>query len=659
MSAMSRENRLDTTPEIPHQGQDEEQSSQFALLKSRRFLPFFLTQFFGALNDNLFKNALLVILVSAGVASSGDAAGGQTNMLVNMAAGLFILPFFLFSALAGQLADKYEKSTIIRRIKLVEIFIMLAGFAALWYNQTWLMMLVLFAMGTQSAFFGPVKYSIIPQHLTTAELVGGNAQIEMGTFVAILIGTIAGSLMAGGAQPAVLVGCVVVVVAVTGWLCSRAVPVAEAKAPGLAIDFNPVREGRELFRLAREKHAVLLAILGISWFWLIGAGYLTQIPNFAVTVLHGEPGLIALLLSAFTVGIAAGSLLCERMSGHKIEIGLVPFGAMGISVFGIDLYFAANAFAMNDYSGSTAVGVLAFLALPGAVRILLDLALIGLFGGFYIVPLYAMVQMRTDEARRARIIAFNNILNAFFMVLSSVLGIVFLGLVEIGIPAFYLIIALMNIAVAVFIFQQVPEFTMRFLIWLFSHSMYRVSHRGLENIPDKGAALIASNHVSYVDALLIAGAVRRPIRFIMYKPIFEIPVLNFIFRTGGAIPICSPKEDEMVYNAALDAIAAGLEKGDLLCMFPEGKLTRDGDLDEFRSGVERIIKRTPVPVVPMALQGLWGGFFSHSGLGVFKTPFHRFWSRIGIVAAEPVAADNVSAPALRDQILALRGDTYK
>ena len=623
-------------------------------------MPFFLTQFFGALNDNLFKNALLVILVSAGIANSDLATGGNsgadTNLLVNMAAGLFILPFFLFSALAGQLADKYEKSTIIRRIKAAEIFIMLGGFLALWYNQTWLMMLVLFAMGTQSAFFGPVKYSIIPQHLHRAELVGGNAQIEMGTFVAILIGTIAGSLMGGVDQPALLVGAAVLGVAIVGWLCSRSVPVAEANAPELVIDFNPVREARELFRMASEKHTVLLAITGISWFWLIGASYLTQAPNFAVAYLGGNSGLVALLLCGFTVGIATGSLLCERMSGHKVEIGLVPFGAIGISLFGIDLFFAAGSYQAAHVFGTTAVSVGTFFSQAGAIRVLLDLSLIGLFGGFYIVPLYAVVQARSDESKRARIIAFNNILNALFMVISSLLGILFLGVVDLEIPTFYLIIALMNIAVAVFIFQQVPEFTMRFLIWLFSHSMYRVKHEGLENIPDKGAAIIACNHVSYVDALLIAGAVRRPIRFIMYKPIFEIPVLNFIFRTGGAVPICSPKEDETIYLAAMEAIAEGLEKGDLFCLFPEGKLSRDGEVDEFRPGIERIIERTPAPIIPMALQGLWGGFFSHSGPGVFKTPFHRFWSRVNILVSKAVSPAELSAATLREQVLTLRGE---
>lgn len=606
-----------------------------------------MTQFAGALNDNLFKNALLVVVVSSALTSGL----GNPNTLTNLAAGLFILPFFLFSPLAGQLADKYDKATIIRRIKLVEIAIMVVAALAWWFHQWWGLMLLLFAMGMQSAFFGPIKYSIIPQHLRREELVAGNAQVEMGTFVAILLGTLGGTLLAGRSQPELLIGLAVVAVAVVGWWASRFIPPAPASAPELSVDWNPLREAWALYGLARQRQAVLLSIVGISWFWLLGACYLTQVPNFAISVLHGDEKLIATLLCAFVVGIASGSLLCDRLSGHKVEIGLVPLAALGLSVFGIDLYFAAT-----SYQASAPVSVASFLASADGARILLDMVLIGLSGGLYIVPLYANVQTRSAEAERARIIAFNNILNAIFMVVASVLGILVLGVAGLSIPEFLLLVTVMNIAVAVFIFQQVPEFTVRFLIWLLSHTLYRVQHSGLERIPERGAALIACNHVSYVDALLIAGAVRRPIRFIMYKPIFEIPLLNFIFRTGRAIPICSPKEDEKIYSAALEAIAEGLRQGDLLCIFPEGKLSRDGELDKFRPGIERIIERTPVPVVPMALQGLWGSFFSHSGSGVFTRPFRRFWSRISIVAADPVPAQAVSAAALRDKVLALRGD---
>ncbi len=629
--------------------QQHSERSQFALLKSRRFLPFFLTQFSGALNDNLFKNALLVLLVSGGLASTRV----DTNTLVNLAAGLFILPFFLFSALAGQLADKYEKSAIIRKVKLAEIVIMLVACAALWWQLPWLLLAVLFAMGAQSAFFGPVKYAIIPQHLDETELVGGNAQVESGTFVAILLGTIGGSLLGGLAEPRVLIGGTVIGVALLGWLCSRAIPCAESTAPQLKIDWNVARESWALMKMAGERKDVLLSILGISWFWLIGASYLTQIPNFVVSVLHGEAQLIALVLSAFIVGVAGGSLLCERLSGHKVELGLVPFGSLGLSIFGIDLFFAAQGYQFA--TTEELVGPLSFVLRAGGVRVLADLALIGMFGSFYIVPLYALVQLRTAPQKRARVIASNNIMNALFMVLASIFGILFLGVAGFSIPEFYLVIALMNIAVAAFIYAQVPEFAARFLVWLLTHTLYRVRHEGLENIPEKGAAVIVCNHVSYVDALLIGGAVRRPIRFIMYKPIFDIPVLNFIFRVGGAIPICSRREDEQVYNAALDSIAEGLARGDLLAIFPEGQLTRDGEMNEFRAGIERIVQRTPVPVVPIALRGLWGSLFSHGSPGAFRNPLRRFRSRVTVTAGAPLEPRQVSAARLYAAVLALRG----
>ena len=585
------------------------------------------------------------------VSSTAASGLGDTNALVNVAAGLFILPFFLFSPLAGQLADKYDKAFIIRQVKLFEILIMVVAAGAWWFHQWWLLMGLLFAMGTQSAFFGPIKYSIIPQHLNDDELVSGNAQVEMGTFVAILLGTIGGTLLAGVSQPELVIGAVVVAVAVLGWWASLSIPPAPPEAKDLVINWNPLTEAWALYGLAREHRAVLLSIVGISWFWLLGASYLTQMPNFAVSVLQGSPGLIATLLCGFVVGIATGSLLCDRLSGHKVEIGLVPLASIGLSIFGIDLYFSAAAY---QVSGTVSVGE--FLGNPQGLRVLLDIVFIGLSGGLYIVPLYSNIQTRTEDSKRARVIAFNNILNALFMVAASVLGVVLLSLGGLDIPDFFLIIALMNIAVAIFIYYQVPEFTMRFLVWLLSHTIYRVRHEGLDHIPEHGPAMIASNHVSYIDALLIAGAVRRPVRFIMYKPIFDIPVLNFIFRTSGSIPICSPKEDETVYKAAMEAIAEGLERGDLLCIFPEGKLSRDGELDQLRPGIQRMIERSPAPVIPMVLDGLWGGFFSHSGAGAFKKPFRRIWSKVDVRVAPAIVPDGFTVDALGDAIQTLRDE---
>ncbi|MBN8432460.1 MFS transporter [Microbulbifer salipaludis] len=621
--------------------------SQSQLLRSRRFLPFFCTQFLGAFNDNVFKNALIVMIAFRLVAS-------EANFLINLAAGLFILPFFLFSATAGQVADKTDKSILIRRIKLAEIAIAVFGIGALYSGNNTFCLMVLFALGVQSAFFGPVKYAILPQHLKKPELVSGNALVEMGTFVSILLGTIVGGLLAGqtgsGQHGLLWISIIILTTAGLGYSISRAIPSAEAPVPELKINYNPVSQTRRMLREALKKPAVFYAIIGISWFWLLGAAYLTQIPSLTRNVLGGSESLVTLLLCCFTIGVAVGSLLCGRLSGGRVELGLVPIGAAGLTIAGVLL-----AFTTGGYQPPAETTVAAFWAAEGSLSILINLTLIGIFGGFFIVPLYAMMQERSDPNIRARIIAVNNVLNALFMVVAAVLGIVFLNLLGATIPQFFLIMALMNAAVAVFVFAKVPEFAMRLLIWLLSHTMYRVKHKGLERIPAEGPAIIACNHVSYVDALLLAGAVRRPIRFIMYKPIYEIPVLHFIFKTSRAIPICSKQQDPDGYAQAFAEIEQGLKDGDLLCIFPEGQLTKDGELQPFKAGIEKILQRTPVPVIPMALRGLWGSFFSHKDGNAFSTLPRRFWSRVCVVAGDPLTAAEVKAEALQETVLDLRG----
>ncbi|MCO1333245.1 MFS transporter [Microbulbifer sp. OS29] len=622
--------------------------TQFHLLASRRFLPFFCTQFLGAFNDNVFKNALIVMIAFRLIES-------EANTLINLAAGLFILPFFLFSASAGQIADKYDKSQLIRWIKLGEICIGGLAVVALFSDNNPLCLAVLFLLGVQSAFFGPVKYAIIPQHLQRSELIGGNALVEMGTFVAILIGTVVGSLLASmpsqGGQGTLFLSLVIIGAAILGYLASRAIPLAPAPAPGLKVNPNPFTQTQKILRASAETPSILYSIIGISWFWLMGAAYLTQIPSLTRNVLGGSESVVTLLLCTFTIGIALGSLICERLSGGFIELGLVPIGAAGLTVSGIALgLVGGNFIELNDASFAV------FLAADGAYSILACLVLLGIFGGLYIVPLYTMIQDRSDPAIRAQTISVNNILNALFMVISALLGIVFLNGLGATIPQFFLVIALMNAAVAIFVFAKVPEFAMRLLVWILSHTLYRVKHEGLEQIPTEGPALIACNHVSYIDALLLAGAVRRPIRFIMYKPIYEIPILHFVFKTGRAIPICSRQQDPTGYEEAFKAIEKGLKDGDLLCIFPEGQLTKDGELQPFKAGIEKILERTQVPVIPMALQGLWGSFFSHKGGSAFSTLPKRFWSRVSVVAGRPVEATSAKAEALYNQVLGLRGE---
>lgn len=618
--------------------------SQFSLLGKRRFLPFFVTQSLGALNDNLFKQSLiLAILYKLSI-------DGDRGIWVNLCALLFIIPFFLFSALAGQFGEKYPKDQLIRLIKLGEIAIMVVGAIGFAFDHLTLMLVALFAMGTHSALFGPVKYSILPQTLRDDELVGGNGLVEMGTFLSILAGTIGAGIMLSSQHYTVIVSGVIVSVAVLGYLASRAIPRVAADTPELRLNWNIFSETWATLRLGlNQTPAVSRSVVGNSWFWFVGAIYLTQIPAYAKEWLYGDETVVTLILTVFSVGIAVGSMLCEKLSGRKVEIGLVPFGSFGLTVFGLLLWWHSGHMPQNIQANDW-LGVLGF---SQAWWVLLDILGLGVFGGFYIVPLYALIQSRTAENERARVIAANNILNALFMVVSAVVTILLLSVAKLTIPELFLVVSLLNIAVNTYIFKIVPEFTMRFMIWLLSHSMYRVKHKNLEAIPDEGAALLVCNHVSFVDALLIGGAVRRPIRFVMYYKIYNLPVLNFIFRTAGAIPIAGRAEDEAIYERAFIKIAQYLNDGELVCIFPEGKLTSDGQISEFKAGVRVILEQTPVPVIPMALQGLWGSFFSRDPSKGF---FHRLWSRVTLVAGAPIPASEATQKLLRERVSELRGD---
>jgi 1-acyl-sn-glycerol-3-phosphate acyltransferase len=623
------------------------ESSQFRLIGQRRFGPFFATQTLGAFNDNVFKNAL-VILVTFGVAG---LSGDQINAYVNLAGGLFILPFFLFSATAGQIAEKFEKSRLIRGIKMAEIAIMILAAIGLYLGEVHLLLGVLFLLGAQASVFGPVKYSILPQALREEELVGGNALVEAATFLAILLGTLLGGWMIALDQGAGATGIAVVVFAVLGYLAARAIPTAPAAAPDLDINWNPITETWRNFQFMRGNRTVLLSVLGISWFWLYGATFLSQLPNYTKVYLGGNEQVVTLLLTVFSLGIGLGSLLCERLSGHKVEMGLVPFGSIGLTVFGIDLYFAAP-----EAATVTGQGAVAFLREAGNHRVLWDLALIGLFGGFFIVPLYAVIQTRSEATHRSRVIAGNNILNALFMVVSAIVSVLLLK-AGLTIPQLLLTVAVMNAAVAVFIYSLLPEFLMRFMVWMLISILYRIRTEGLENVPDEGAAIVAPNHVSFVDALIIGGTVRRPIRFVMYHKIFRIPVLNFIFRTARAIPIAPAKEDAALLQKAFVDIERALRDGELIGIFPEGGLTPDGDIQAFKSGIEKMLETTPVPVVPIAVRGLWLSMWSRrdSKLGRSRLP-RRFRARIELIAGAPMPGTAVTAAELEARVRALRGD---
>ncbi|WP_109126984.1 MFS transporter [Dyella sp. C11] len=621
--------------------------SQFKLLGTRRFAPFFWTQALGAFNDNAFRNAMVML-----VAFQMGLDDHTVSLYTNLAPALFILPYFLFSATAGQLAEKYEKSRIIRYVKLFEIFAMVIAAIGFYTHHTTLLLVVLFLMGLHSTTFGPIKYAILPQALKPQELVGGNGLVEMGTQLAMLIGMIAGnSLMLIHGYGPVAASAVTIAIAVLGYLASRRIPPAPATAPDLVFNWNPATETARVLGITKQDRRVFNAVLGISWFWFFGTVLIAQLPNYTRLNLGGDGSVNTLVLTLFSLGTGVGALLCERMSGRRVEVGLVPLGAFGLTAFGVDLYLAHPHLAVAH-----GLDWLGFLRSAGSWRVVMDLTLIGVFSGFYVVPLFAYVQARTPRDRLSRVIAGNNILNALFICLASGFGLA-LGAMGLSAVEIFLAAAILNVLVAAYIFTIVPEFLMRFITWVLVNTLYRVRVDGLENIPEEGPALLVCNHVSFMDPLLLMANLRRPARFVMYYKIFNFPVLKFVFRTAKAIPIAGQKEDPVVLQRAYDEIDAALADDELVCIFPEGSLTKDGDIAPFRPGVARILERRPVPVVPLALRGLWGSVWSRrdSMLHRARLP-RRFRAHVELVAGAPYAPADAQLETLEARVRELRGD---
>jgi 1-acyl-sn-glycerol-3-phosphate acyltransferase len=618
---------------LPSAPADDAHPNQFALLRQRRFAPFFWTQFAGAANDNLFKFAFTVM-----VTYQLSVSWLQPAMAGLVIGALFILPFLLFSATSGQLADKYDKKVLIRFVKRLEILIMALAAWGFFSANVPILLACTFLMGLHSTLFGPVKFAYLPQHLSERELTGGNGMVEMGTFVAILLGNVAGGLIIAVPEIGVV---------------AESIPVSPATDPQLKINWNPFTETWRNLKLAHGNLVVFRSLLGISWMWFFGAVFLSQFPSFAKEVLHGNEQVASLLLVVFSIGIGTGSLLCEVLSRRHVEIGLVPLGAIGMSVFAIDLYFASR-----GLPPSPTMALAQFISASAHWRVMADLALLSLFAGLYSVPMYALIQMRAQPTHRARIIAANNILNALFMIASSLIAGALLG-AGFSIPQMFLVVGLANAVVAFYIFMLVPEYLLRFVAWIASRLVYRFKVTGDDHIPVEGAAVLVCNHVSFVDAVLLMAASPRPIYFVMDHRIFRVPVLGWLFRLAKAIPIASQKEDPAVYAAAFEAAAKVLREGDLLAIFPEGGITRDGQLQEFKGGIMKILERSPVPVVPMALTNLWGSYFSRIEQGgAMVRPFRRgMFSRVGLNVGPAVAPQQVQPALLQARVQGLLAQT--
>lgn len=617
--------------------------SQSSLLRQKRFLPYFVTQFFGAFNDNIFKNVLLLFVAFAGAGTLPISS----DLFINLAAGLFILPFFLFSASAGVLADKYEKSWFIRKVKLAEIGIMCLGAIGFITESYIILLILLFLMGTQSAFFGPVKYALLPQQLKPNELVPGNALVETGTFLAILIGTLGAGVIASSESAKYVAATSVVIFALLGYLASRSIPVAPASAPTLEFRWQPIKQTKQTIAIAKSDQTIFRSLMAISWFWFLGAAYLTQFPNFTKIYLNGSESAVSFLLALFSIGIALGSLACDKLSNHRIEVGIVPLGSFGITVFGALMALAVPQQLPEFVHFSD------FVAYQPLWPVFAYLFLLGASGGVFIVPLYALMQQRAKVDQRAQVIAALNIYNSLFMVGSAILGIVCLSVIGLSIPQLFLLLAILNMFVATYLFSQVPIFVVRFLVWILTHTMYRVTHKNLHNLPDKKGALLVCNHVSYMDALLLSAVCPRLIRFVMEEDYANAPPLRRFLKRAGVIPISATNRRSIV--RAFSEVEQALAEGHIVCIFPEGRLTSDGEMNPFMRGMDLILKRSPVPVIPIALKGMWGSYFSrHKGSACKGLPT-RFWSKIEIEVGEPVDPKSASTETMFEKVSTLRG----
>jgi 1-acyl-sn-glycerol-3-phosphate acyltransferase len=613
-----------------------------ALLVDRRLWPLFWTQALGAFNDNLFKNAIVILITF----QSASLFGLSSEKLVALCGGIFILPFFLYSAVAGELADQRSKSRLSVFTKIWEIAIALLGALAFYFASLPLLLGALFMLGMQATFFGPIKYGILPELLEPQELVGGNALVELGTFVSILLGTLLGGILMGlGPKGPFWVSVATVAVAVAGYATSRKILAVPPQLPSLRISRRPLAPTLDLIRRAKKVRSVYLSILAISWFWLVGSIVLSILPPLCKEILGASENVLTVFLAIFSVGVGVGSLLCERLSFGRLELGLVPIGSIGMSVF---------ALAVGLGPMPTVPTVSALIASGGGWWLIVNFLLFSVSAGLFTVPLYTFIQIRSEPSERSRIIAANNVLNALFMVVGAI-GLVALYALGLKPSQILLVLAVGNAAVAGAVYFAIPEFLFRFVLWMLARIFYRVQIRGAENFPETGPALLVCNHVSFIDWLMISAACRRPIRFVMHSDFMKIPVFGVFFRHAKVIPIAGVNEDLRVMKAAFQTISRELRAGHLVCIFPEGEITRNGELSYFRRGIERALEVDPAPVIPMALEGMWGSFFSRYHGRAMSKPFRRFWSRVDLQIAPAVPPAEATAERLQAIVAGLLG----
>ncbi len=558
------------------------------LFHRRRFLPLFITQALGAWNDNFFKNALL-LLATYKLA----LAPGSDSVMVAVVGGLFILPFFLFSATAGRVADRFDKSRLIVGLKALEILFMALALAGFALANIPMLLATLFLMGVHSTFFSPLKYGLLPEHLRHDELLAGNALVDAGTFLAILVGTIAAGLVIPLAGGAVAAGVIAMVVAALGLLASLFIPRAPAASPGLTIGFNIVAESAEMVRYAAQRRELFLAILGISWFYAIGATFAAEFPAYVKDTLGGSAHIVTLYLSVFSVGIGIGSLLANRLLRGEISARHVPFAALGMSVFIGDFYLASPAPAAH----AGLLSLTGYIADPASWRSLFDLLGLSVCGGIFIVPLYTLLQERSEAAHRARVIAANNTVNALLMVIAAIVTVVLLK-IGFSVVSVFLLVGIGNLAVAVYICGLLPQATTKAALAAVLRVLYRVEIRGLENyLAVQGPAIVVVNHVSFLDAALLAA-------FLPGRPVFAVDTfiarrwwLRPFLRLFEALPV------DPTSPMAIRTLTRAVAEGQHCVIFPEGRVTMTGALMKIHEGPGLIADRARARIIPVRVDG--------------------------------------------------------
>lgn len=621
------------------------------ITKDKRFFPLFWTQFLGAFNDNVFKNALVMLITFKSV----QALGLNSKTLVALCGGIFILPFILFSAVAGQIADKFEKNKVIRVTKYTELLFMALAVVGIYLQNFPFLIFVLFLMGAQSAFFGPLKYGVIPELLTKEELVKGNAFVSMGTFIAILLGTILGGMSAVGDNAQTLLPIYIIILAIAGILASKKIVTTEAKDPAIKIDFSLLRPTLDIVRITKENRRVFTFVLSISWYWFLGAAILSLIPPMVKDILMGSEQVGTMFLGLFTVGMGLGSLFTEKISLGEPDIGLINFSFLAMSLALVDLFFSLNTWSSyHTFEATTLFTIREFLQKEGAIRVTLDMLVLAFFGGSYIVTLYSLIQIESDKKKMARVVAGNNIWNALFMVLAAVSVMGFHSL-KFSIAQIFLVLGGLNFVAGLWFYLKDGYWAWRFLFYIFVKFKYKVRIHGLENIPTDRPCVVICNHQSFIDWGILMAVFRRPLRFVIDHVHYYNPLLTWLFKTGKLVPIATKKDNEEVLNSAYDMISDHLQNDQMVLIFPEGWLTGDGNLKKFQPGVLKILNKDPVDVLPVGITGLWESWSSRGGKGAFKGLPNLKRREIHLHIGKPISAQEYESESARQKISEMTG----